>query len=355
MSALAFYMRTARTGPQTVLGWLLYVVLVPFGLLYGRVLWFRALLYKRGVMASYRSSLPVVSVGNLTVGGTGKTPMVDHLVRWFVARGIKPAVVSRGYGAAAGKSPRLISAGDGRLLLSAEEGGDEPVLIATRNPQAVVIVARERRRGVRQAEAQGAQVVILDDGYQHLAVARNLDLLLLDSRNLFGNGLPLPAGLLREPVSAGRRADLLVLTHAASGEIRTPGMSQQRIFCRHVLAESVVSPQGERITLNTLRKKSVAAFAGIADPSAFFQALQTLGLDLIAKIALADHQVYTRQVLAELERATQGAELLLTTEKDAVKLRGLTLSRPSYAVPMTLEFDDHAPLERALEALFTKE
>ena len=185
-------------------------------LLYGAAVRLR----RRGYTAlglARRAAVPVISVGNLTVGGTGKTTIVSWLVRELQDRGWHPAVVSRGYLGRAGRGPLYVSRGQGPLVAS-DVSGDEPFLLASRLPGAVVVAGSDRVLGSRAAIEAGADVVILDDGFQHMRLARDVDLVLLDAHNPFGNYRLLPAGTLREPVSELRRAHAVIITRSRPDE-----------------------------------------------------------------------------------------------------------------------------------------
>ncbi len=193
---------------------LLVALLIPCAFLYGVVLRLRAYFYARRILAAHRLAAPVVSVGNLSVGGTGKTPMAMYLARLFIERGKRVALLSRGYGGAGGDAVRVVSDGS-RLLLSPAEAGDEPVLLARSVPGLIVVTGSDRyRAGLEAFERFQPDIFLLDDGYQHLRLKRDINILLLDAVRPFGNGWTLPAGLLREPLSAVRRADFIVWTRS---------------------------------------------------------------------------------------------------------------------------------------------
>lgn len=266
---LAFHRRIALQGPKLPLEWLLFLLLFPWAVLYGVVGWLRNKGYDWSLFASYRATVPVVSVGNIAAGGTGKTPVVDWLVKEFIRQGKHPAVVSRGYGGSFSGEVGIVSQGKG-LLLNVEQAGDEPYLLARRNPAALVLIARKRSAGVQFAvDRLNADVVILDDGFQHRAVQRDLDLVLLDAANPYGNRWPLPAGLLREFPSALQRADLLLLTR--SSEESGFRFANKMVYkSQHQLADGAISLDGEEVTFQQLKKKKICAFAGIAEPAGFF-------------------------------------------------------------------------------------
>jgi len=344
-----FFRRFAETGPAGLPERVLLAVLEPLGWVYGAVMRGRAFCYRRGILPSYRAPVPVISIGNLSVGGTGKTPTVDFLVNHLRRRGIRVAVVSRGYGGKAGSQPVVVSAGNGPQV-APELCGDEPYLLSRRNPGCLVFVASRRADGVRLAvEEHGAEAVILDDGFQHLAVARDLDIVLLDASCPLGNGRVLPAGLLREFPAALQRADLLVLTRSRNDEQIALPVRKTLVRCRHILADSAVDLSGQEVLLSGLRGRRGVAFAGIADPAAFFAALEENGLQLVKKISFSDHIGYDAGTLEGVRSAAAGADFLVTTEKDGVKLGSGDFAIPCYQVPLTLQFTDRGTLLRAVD------
>lgn len=355
----ALHRRLAGPGPLSPAERVLHTLLIPLGGLYGAAGFLRTVLYRRGMLRAYRAPVPVVAVGNLAVGGTGKTPVVDHVLQCLTAWGYRIAVVSRGYG---GSGPPggvgVVSAGEGgKPLLSPEVCGDEPYLLALRNPGAVVVVAPRRSEGVRLAVSQfGAEVVVLDDGFQHLAVSRDLDIVLLDARHPFGNGLPLPAGILREFPSALQRGNLFILTRSDGTAPSPAGLPGPVLQSRHVLDERVRSLDGCLAPLADLAGRRMAAFAGIADPERFFSDLRSRGIVLSETISLPDHAPYGPAECARIEEAARRCEGLITTEKDGVKLLGKTFSAPCWQVPLRLEFfgTAEAELESHLRALFAE-
>ena len=342
--------------PLTLVTLLPWLCLAPFGVLYGAVQRLRALLYRCGAFSSYRAPRPVVSVGNLTAGGTGKTPVVDAIVRHALQRGERPAIISRGYGGQIRSGVAIVSRGDGSgPLLPAEHCGDEPFLLARRNPQAIVVVAPRRREGIEAAiHACGATLIILDDGFQHLAVQRDLDILLLDARRPLGNGSLLPAGLLREPPAAHSRAQLCILTRDEVLAAPTPFSELATIRCRHRLATEFVALDGSRRAVRALTGRRGVAFAGIANPEIFFEALKALGLELTAAITLNDHAAYDAATLEKLRVAALTADFFVTTEKDGVKLRASDLPLPCFQALLELEFAPAGSLEESIDSLLTR-
>lgn len=345
------YLRMAREGPRTMGGHLLFWGLSPLSFLYGRVMFIRRRLYKRGLVRSYRAAVPVISVGNLVTAGTGKTPMVDNLARKISSRGIRCAIVSRGFGGHYRDDVGRVSDDSGQLLMTPEACGDEPFLLARRNPGVPVYVARRRVLGVQAAERDGARVIVLDDGFQHLALKRDLDILLLDAQKPFGNGQMLPAGILREPRTALQSADLIILTRSDSGQSGVLPAGVTVMQSRHRLDNRLFTLEGREVSEREYAGKSCLAFAGIARPEGFFRALDAFGFRHIETIPLADHQVYTPEILNRLLGSCHNHDLMVTTEKDAVKLTSTHFPKPCYQIGVELIFDDPSPLEELMDQL----
>lgn len=288
--------------------------------------------------AGYNPKVPVICVGNLTAGGGGKTPTVIALIQRLSERGRKVHVVSRGYG---GSLTGPVRVDDTRHR--AEAVGDEPLLLSAFAP---VWVAKYRAAGVRAAEAAGAEVILLDDGFQNPAVIPALRLLVADAARGFGNGRCIPAGPLREPVGIGlARADILLTigeTSAQAGFDAVWGpFDPPRMRGRLLPLQMGVDWKGER----------VLAFAGIADPSRFFATLRAEGAEVLRAEALGDHEILSEALLRRLEAdaAALGAQLV-TTEKDAVRLPPQWRARVLTLV-VRLAVDDWQPLDTALDRL----
>ncbi|MFO7768405.1 MAG: tetraacyldisaccharide 4'-kinase [bacterium] len=313
---------------------LFYWLMVPFGTLYSSFAWARRELYRAGVLRS-RSvpGLTVVSVGNITVGGTGKSPLTIALARGLMERDIPVAVVSRGYGAVGrGSGPLLVSDGTGPLV-GPDRAGDEPVMIA-RSVPVTVIVSRDRPTGARLArDRYGARVVILDDGFQHRALARDADVVLLDGRDPFGNRWTLPAGPLREPLSALRDADLYFFVYRGLEGIRPVPDRLKGLLAAFnrdaLLVQGSLRIQGlRRFRGGELREREwlkgrrVLLVSGIARPADFRAEVEGRGAEVADHLAYPDHHDYGSEEAAFIRERLAGvdAEVLLTTAKDEVKL-----------------------------------
>jgi tetraacyldisaccharide 4'-kinase len=339
-----------RTFPDA----LLVAFLTPFSVLYGFVMEKRAANYHSGKFVTHRLAVPVVSVGNLSVGGTGKTPMVSLLASVLIARGKRVAVLSRGYGGSGKGAIRIVSDGS-NILLSPEESGDEPYLLAGSVPGLIVVTGADRYlAGLEALERFQPDVFILDDGFQHLRLHRDLNILLLDAGNPFGNGRTLPAGLLRENRSAVRRADLVIYTRC-DDSMDLP-VIHDIPACRsiHRLTGMVPLAGGAQDSFDVLKGRKGIGFAGIAAPEGFFSALRQQGLDIVDTHAFRDHCDYTGGEITLLLRAMKdsGADYLITTEKDAVKLSSCSeILAESYVAVLKMELPEPSLMERELDKI----
>lgn len=324
-------------------------------LFYSLSLRLRAFVYGAGLLRSRRLPRPVISVGNLTVGGTGKTPMVAWLARYLIGKGKRVVVLSRGYGGSAHGEIRMVSDGEA-ILLSPDEAGDEPVLLAKTVPGLAVVIGADRyRAGVYALETLKPDIFILDDGFQHIRLQRDLNILLVDSRRPFGNGFTLPAGLLREPVVAASRADVVVATRSADGmSLENPVPGKPFLMAAHTLEGMLPLDGGTLAPLSRLKGVRVMAFSGIADPGSFFDALERAGVPLVATLAFPDHSTYGDEELTAIckLRDTSNIAILITTGKDAVKLTQFRdLLGPCVVASLQITFADARPLEQAIEKL----
>lgn len=353
------------------------LALAPLSYIYGALARARARLYRSGLLKTVRVGAPVISVGNLTAGGTGKTPLVEWVARAVAGEGLRACVLTRGYGREDEGRRVVVSDGE-RVLAGVREGGDEPVLLAeSLLGTASVVCDRDRVAAAQWAQEHlGARVFVLDDGFQHIRIARDLDIVTLDATAPWGGGHMLPRGLLREPPSALARADCVVITRAdlapdieslraqitrmtaapvIASRVRTRGL--RRIVDAGATLEAstqeeatrsgAVGEANARMDVESLIAAGpVAAFCAVGNPRAFFEQLRRDGFDLRHTRSFPDHHAYTRDdteaVTREAVRA--GAHALLTTAKDAVKLRAYALPLPCYVVEIELEFEDEGLL-----------
>lgn len=287
----------------------------------------------------YRAAVPVICIGNLHAGGVGKTPMAMALLLRLVARGVNCHVVTRGYGGSL-TGPEQVDPN----WHSAAQSGDEPLLLAAFAP---TWVAKDRAAGVRAAEAAGAKVILLDDGFQNPSVLKDLSLIVVDAERGFGNGLCLPAGPLREPVAVGlRRADILVSIGIDAAQQRFESQWGDQIALPRLRGHLEPLRMGM-----DWRGQRVLAFAGIGYPEKFFASLRAEGAEVVKTIALDDHQPLSDTLLRRLQaEATLLGAQLVTTEKDQARLP--PAYRPNVlALVVRLQIDDWAPLDLALEKL----
>jgi tetraacyldisaccharide 4'-kinase len=303
-------------------------------------------LYARGLLKCRRLACPVVSVGNLTVGGTGKTPAVELAVRTLMELGHRPAVVSRGYGRRTHGIQIVADAAS--IRLDAEEGGDEPFLLARRLPGVPVVVGSNRYDAGRHAiDRFGVTAIVLDDGFQHRTLAKDLEIVMARARAPWGNGRLLPGGPLREPLAALGRADLIVVTGARGaddvGEVidaaRAYAPHAPVVAARHVPTECWEAGSMKDVPVETLLGKRLFVFAGIGTPAGFRRTLQETGVVESGFARFADHHWYTREEVRMLDgqAAASGADGLVTTEKDWVRLRRLPpVKRPLYVIGVRL-------------------
>ncbi|MBF0589333.1 MAG: tetraacyldisaccharide 4'-kinase [Magnetococcales bacterium] len=331
------------------------------GRLYGAVQWLRRQLFAYGVLASERFECPVISVGNLSSGGTGKTPMTLWLAEHLLTHGIRPVIVSRGYGQGS-KEPVTVVSDAERVLLHPPLAGDEPSLLAQRLPGVPVITGPDRRRCIYEALSRfTVDLVLLDDGFQHLKVQRDLDIVLMDARRPLGNGEVLPRGILREFPSTLRQADLLILTRAdaETDEVQArialgDAVAELPILlAQHAPLSFVACKDGRECALDEIPQPA-AAFCGIAQPHAFQQSLEHLGCRLVSFTPFGDHHPFCREDLEQMADQVrhQGGRSLLCTEKEAVKLRGWELELPIYYLKMQICFlGDLSPLVQRVDTL----
>lgn len=310
VSYITGIMSGTRRGPGEVfVSWILRIL----SLLYSVGVKIVGLAYTSGIRRVHKAPLPVVSVGNLTLGGTGKTPMVIFLAEHFLETGEKPAILTRGY------------------------GNDESRMLLEELPEVPVYAGQDRLKSAVRSFGDGREVAILDDGFQHRRIDRDLNILLLDGRNLLGSGLIFPAGPLREPVGSARRADIVVIT-------KTDGFTKEKLekvreyakkiapgkpmaIARHAPV-SLRRTSGCSFGLETLKFQDICVVSGIADPAYFEDVLKGLSAVIMKKYSYPDHHAYTQKDLDFIAEdcAGLGIRTIVTTAKDLVKMRDLDMT-----------------------------
>jgi tetraacyldisaccharide 4'-kinase len=319
---------------------LVRMLLWPLSLLYGAIVWFRVWLYAKGVLKQKRLKAPVVSVGNLTVGGTGKTPMVIWIAERLISEGKRVAILTRGYRGANGTS-------------------DEIELMKFRLQGRVAFgVGKDRfMEGQRIESQQPVDVFLLDDGFQHLQLARDLDILLMDaSRGLAGESL-LPAGRLREPLSAMSRANILVFTRTENMPGTVDAIQKLNQYPVFAAATQLVGFRrlGGDVTLLSASEIGAGpffAFCGLGNPDAFFRDLRDWGLTVCGQLSFPDHHCYTEEDILQIHLGAKraGANAFVTTEKDEQNLGGVGFKNaPVYVSVIDLVVSPEADFKNALD------
>ena len=304
-----------------------------------------------------RSPVLTVSVGNLTVGGTGKTPFTLFLAGRLQSHGLRVGIVSRGYGRARSKARAELVADGGQLKIAPEDAGDEPAMMA-KTFTGPIAVARRRIDAIDLLSKLGPiDAVILDDGFQHVRLNRDVDLLLVSDGRGFGNGWMLPAGPMREPLRAIDRADAIVVMNSSADTSAIRPVQMKKLTARKILHASVrpralicIENGVWRETPLTLVGRRVLAVSGLADSSGFYAMLRELDADLVAVFEYPDHHAYTNADWQAMVNAMRDADLVVTTEKDLVKLERFPFPRDSlYALRLEVTMD--AAGARALDEL----
>jgi tetraacyldisaccharide 4'-kinase len=313
-------------------------------LLYRSMVQLRLVLYERGILRYNTLGCQVISIGNLTVGGTGKTPVVEIFARELAAEGRRVAILSRGYkkvepalferlanritGHDRRQPPRVVSDGK-KLLLDSSMSGDEPYMLASNLPDVAVLVDKDRVKSGRYAiDRLGCDTLLLDDGFQYLRLRPRVQVVLVDRTNPFGNGHVLPRGILREPIKNLRRADFIFITktHAPDNtelklRIREHNARAEIVECRHAPRYLCNVSTDEHQSLEWLDGKRVYTLSGIAAPQGFEKSVAGFGATIIERCRFADHHRYGQQEVLDImnQAASDGAAAIVTTEKDAVR------------------------------------
>lgn len=334
-------------------GFLYYFLFLPLYLLsvlYGIGVRLRFFLYRIGLFKTGKLICKVISIGNITIGGSGKTPMAIYLAGRLREKGEKVVILSRGY---KGKMKDTAVVSDGEnILLGPEDAGDEPYLMAVQLKTVPVVVGRDRyKSGLYAVERFKPDVIILDDGFQHIRLFRDMDIVLVDGRRWFGNNHLFPLGTLREPLSGLKRASLIMI----KGEPSAISHQLSAIGCPVI--SFVYKPRsivkiidGSKLPIDVLKGKKIAALSGIADPKSFKNTLEKLGALVIKEFAFPDHYAYTNEDVQVVTSEAAESDMVITTMKDSVKLKSFSINHPPiYALDIEVGVGDLEVFEKAVE------
>jgi tetraacyldisaccharide 4'-kinase len=332
------------------------IVLAPISSLYSAVVRARTGLYRAGLLRVEEVSVPVISVGNITVGGTGKTPIVEWLARRLAAEGRRVCILTRGYGRRHPSRRVLVSDGQ-RLLAGVHDSGDEPQLLAEAllGISAVVCDANRVAGAKWIVNELGSDLIILDDGFQHLRIKRDLDILTIDATDPWGGNRLLPAGRLREPLRGISRAGVMIITRSELSS-NIPSLRERLGKLNGVAAIMVASTvtsnyrelnsRSSAVSIDTLKSRPVLAFCGVGNPVAFFEQVKQAGWSVHRTVEYRDHYFYNQHDIDRLEDNARrnGIETLITTTKDAIKLRDVKFSMSCFALETQQIIEDGANL-----------
>lgn len=352
---------------------LVFILFRPAALLYRIIVQFRNTLFDRKIFKAWKSPVPVVSIGNLSAGGTGKTPLVDWVVKYYLSIGCQPAIVSRGY-MRESKGVQLVSDGQ-RIFLSSREAGDETAMLAWNNPDAIVIVAKKRADAIIWIANHFAKrlpsVIILDDAFQHRQIDRDLNIAIVNAAEPFLTAKMLPEGRLREPLKNLSRADLIVLSKITDRETADVIMRElekhgQPVLKARMKIGELICFSGE---LNTSEEApspanlNVLAFAGIASPESLVESLINEGINVVAHRFFHDHEPYSAKKLQAVRQEAEEKGLsIITTEKDYFRMLGrpelirIITSRPCYYLKITTDiFEGEEIMKSMLKAVLNND
>ena len=325
------------------------IALTPLSLGYGLAVRIRNGLYRRGIRKAQEVGAPVISVGNLTTGGTGKTPLVELIASRMAADGRRVCVLTRGYSRSS--KGRVVVSNKEAVLADVNDAGDEPLLLAeSLRGRAAVVCDKNRVAAAQWAIGNlGSEILILDDAFQHQQIHRAVNILVIDATNPFGNGRLLPAGTLREPRTELGRADCVIITRAdESGDLDQLRAQIEEIagstpvFTSSIKLAEIRSLQQKHSAAAVIEPKlPLAAFCGIGNPNSFFTLLRREGYEPLYSHTFRDHYSYTQPDINQLVRdaSARGAQALVTTTKDAVKLRSLSFDLPCYIVDTSMQIE----------------
>src|SRR3990172_8490492 len=322
---------------------ILSLTLLILSWIYGFGHFLRLTFYRTGILKTKTLPVPVISIGNLTAGGTGKTPAVIMIAEFLEGMGKKVAVLSRGYKGKAEGEINVVSDGN-NVFMNPLQSGDEPYMMAARLKGIPVITGSDRyKTGKYAIEKFGTEIILLDDGYQHVQLNRNLNILLLDSNSPFGNGYILPRGTLREPPSYINRSDVIILTKDKGQKSEVRSQKSEVCKSRYVSESFIDMNNNKTIALDEAKGKKIFAFCGIASPKSFNNSLTEAGINIGGFVSFEDHYQFSRDDIDSLisKAKETGSEILITTEKDAVRLKGFEpISFPIWILKIRMEISE---------------
>ena len=338
--------------------------LMPLSWLYRVVIWIRNNCFTSGIFKQKRLPCTVISVGNIVAGGTGKTPAVAAIAKQLQNQGFQVAILLRGYKRRSSEEITVVSDGENRLC-SREESGDEADMLARQLPKIPVVVGKQRYlTGKAALDRFKSNVIILDDGFQHRQLARDIDILTIDATQPYGTGALLPIGTLREPVSALQRADIIILTRTDAVDINIAGLKAElnQLAPNTPILESVHQPtllywlnqtdEHSIMPIENLTGKRLLAVCGIGNPDAFVATLEKYNPEAVGLLAFPDHHVYTESDLQQIHEQKQQcqAEWVITTQKDEQKFTSLFTELPIVVLAIELVITDgEGVLKKALQ------
>ena len=331
-------------------------LLSPFVFIYWLSVFIRNFFYKHHIFKTKSLPCKVISVGNITVGGSGKTPTVEYLSRLLQSKGIKVGIISRGYGR---KSKKTLIVTDGLIKpKSWENFGDEPYLLAQNLENIPIVVGRSRyEAGIKMIENFNPDIIIIDDGFQHLSLYRDLDIVLVNSKDTPAIHQLIPAGKLREPLSNLSRADLIILTKSNIHEpsnylIKTiEMMNLQFIYNKIELDDVLLGFKIENQTLDKIKQQKIYIFSALGDQKGFNKTMENTGAIIVGHSRYPDHHHYTSNDLKNIVKKAKnnGASFLITTEKDMVKINDYSGSLDLFSIRVKLFFEPEDLLNNYLE------
>lgn len=329
------------------------IILFPLSLLsllYRGIIQTRYWLYQRGIFELKKLPCKVISVGNISLGGSGKTPTTHYIARLLRENNFQAAIVSRGYKSKGNGKINLVSDGN-QVLLNPRDSGDEPYMLAKKLHGIPVLTSKDRYQGGKYAiERFSSNVLILDDGFQHIRLKRDIDILLVDSYIVSGDNYIFPRGVLREPLKNLRRANIFLITRVKSPEesrelkhkIRSIKKDAE-IFCGYFQEKCLIDPLGERKGIDYLKGKRVLAFSGIANPEYFTASLIKLGAVVAEELIFPDHHWYSSKDYKRIQEISRNVNFAVTTEKDMVKIDSSFFSNvKTFALSIELCLDKEA-------------